>query len=177
MPRAAGEEHVAQDGRAVGHDPVDAQVEGGGDVPRVVHSPHVYLEPAPMGEVDDAAGEAASAGEHPGQLGDPRRLTHLKTVMINGSFIQPTDQIDLVVQADEWKQWEAKPSRGAPSYWDIDHVFGDHIETHLWVALKLDPASRAAAPYISIGVIEHEDRGEPYTSLAQHAATPNPELV
>lgn len=111
------------------------------------------------------------------RLGDPRRLTHLQAAMINGPFFQPTDQIDLVLQADEWKQWEAKPSRGAPAHWDLDHVFGDHAETHLWAAVKLDSATRSAAPYISIGILEHEDRGEPYTSLAQHAATPNPEVT
>lgn len=122
------------------------------------------------------------------RLGDPRHLTHLKRVTANGAFLQPNtassagDRIGLIVQADEWKQFDFGAKTGIPASWDLDDDrFGEHSETHVWMPIQLDSSLvRPAAPYLSIGVIEHEDDdGEPYEALSrvQMGAFGAPEAV
>lgn len=113
------------------------------------------------------------------RLGDSRKLTKVSEIAVNGVFMQPTDQLGLVVQADEWKQFSFLTKRGVPAVWDVkDGGFGDHHVTHVWLPWKLDSALvRPKAPYIAIATIEHDDSGQAYSSLMQMAGFSNPEGV
>jgi hypothetical protein len=113
------------------------------------------------------------------RLGDPKRLTKLKKVMVKGEFIQPTDQLQLFVQTDNWKVWAANVKEGSPAVWDIEYApLGAHQVTHLWVLMQLDSAvTRPTAPYLTLGLVEHDDEGEPYTSLMQDGGFPSIEEV
>jgi len=103
------------------------------------------------------------------RLGDPRTLTRLGRVQWVRKHAQPEDRVQLIVVADNRHVWNAGVRRGTPAVWDLtDAPLGPAWEWDLYVLLDDNAQTDAVAPYGVLGLVEHEDVGQPYVSLAQH---------
>lgn len=103
------------------------------------------------------------------RLGDPRTLTRLGRVQWVRKYAQPEDRVQLVVIADNRHVWNAGVRRGTPAVWDLTAApLGPAWEWDLYVLQDDNAQTDAVAPYGVLGLVEHEDVGQPYVSLAQH---------
>ena len=104
-------------------------------------------------------------------LGDPRRMTKLRSVFAAGVFVQPTDKIQLFAQVDEWKVYDLGVRHGSHAKWDCSEL-GDFYKCHLFFVLSDATQFDPATPHWAHFMADHEDVGVEY-QVFQQAAFPS----
>jgi hypothetical protein len=99
-------------------------------------------------------------------LGDPEHLRTLKTVTARGVFVQESDAIQLVVQADENIVYDLGVRYGTQAEWDCSKV-GEFWRCHLFFVLKDTTQFDPATPYWQFFSADAQDTtSSPYKALS-----------